>query len=169
MAPVQSDGIEYEFSLVFDVAMNHEAEVSKDRTHLFDKNKIFQITEAVGEQLVAWRNSGKTKTTPPPTPPPVHAEDQPQDFPPPDEQFFPEDDLDAALGRHPEGSIEAASEYVITFGQFRGRTIGSLPRPVLKGFADWIINGAKAKGVEVDPNGEAGKALTNASIVLGLT
>lgn len=167
MAPVQSDGIEYEFSLVFDVAMNHEAEVSKDRTHLFDKNKIFQITESVGEQLVAWRNSGKQKAAPPP--PPVHAETEPQSFPPDEGQPFPDDDLDAALGRHPEGSVEAAGEFIITFGQFRGRTIASLPRPVLQGFVDWIITGAKNKGVEVDPNGEAGKALTNASIFLGLT
>ena len=49
MAPVQSDGIEYEFSLVLDVAMNHECEVSKDRTHLFDKTPIFTITEETGE------------------------------------------------------------------------------------------------------------------------
>ena len=49
MAPVQSDGIEYEFSLVFDVAMNHEAEVSKDRTHLFSQNKIFKITPEVSD------------------------------------------------------------------------------------------------------------------------
>lgn len=60
MAPIQSDGIEYEFSVVFDLAMNHEAEVSKDRTHLFDKAPIFTITEETGERLVAWRNSGKT-------------------------------------------------------------------------------------------------------------
>jgi len=60
MAPVQSDGIEYEFSIVFDVAMNHEAEVSKDRTHLFSNDRIFLLTEACGEKLVDWRNSGRS-------------------------------------------------------------------------------------------------------------
>ncbi len=64
MAPVQSDGIEYEFSLVFDIAMNHKAEVSKDRTHLFNDNKILQITESLGEKLVNWRLSGKSKALP---------------------------------------------------------------------------------------------------------
>lgn len=59
MAPVQSDGIEYEFSVVMDVAMNHECEVTKDRTHLFRQTKIFQITEDTGRLLVEWRNSGK--------------------------------------------------------------------------------------------------------------
>lgn len=59
MAPVQSDGIEYEFSVVLDVAMNHEAEVSKDRTHLFDKKPIFMITEEIGEAFFNWRNEGK--------------------------------------------------------------------------------------------------------------
>ncbi len=73
MAPVQSDGIEYEFSVVFDIAMNHEAEVSKDRTHLYDTTKIFQITEDTGKMLVQWRDSGKTRPPAPvqvPQPPP---------------------------------------------------------------------------------------------------
>jgi hypothetical protein len=42
MAPVQRDGMEYEFTIVFDVAMNHEAEASKDRTGLFT-DKIFRF------------------------------------------------------------------------------------------------------------------------------
>ena len=35
-APIQREGMEYEFSTVFDIAMNHEGAVSKDRTGLFD-------------------------------------------------------------------------------------------------------------------------------------
>lgn len=81
MAPVQSEGIEYEFSVVFDVAMNHECEVSKDRTGLFAKNPIFTITEQVGEDLVVWRNSGKELPTPPapkePTPPTTQGKSEP--------------------------------------------------------------------------------------------
>jgi hypothetical protein len=59
MAPVQSDGIEYEFSLVLDCAMNHECEVSKDRTHIFNDRNIFLVTEDVGVELVNWRSSAK--------------------------------------------------------------------------------------------------------------
>jgi nucleoside-triphosphatase THEP1 len=62
LAPIMRDGIEYEFSTVFDVAMNHEAAASKDRTGLFD-GKIFQITEATGRAVFDWLQSA-----PPPEP-----------------------------------------------------------------------------------------------------
>lgn len=58
MAPVQRDGVEYEFTIVFDMAMNHTAEVSKDRTGLFD-GKIFMITAETGKDLMTWLKSGK--------------------------------------------------------------------------------------------------------------
>lgn len=58
MAPVQRDGVEYEFTIVFDLAMNHTAEVSKDRTGLFD-SKIFMITAETGKELMTWLKSGK--------------------------------------------------------------------------------------------------------------
>lgn len=57
LAPIQRDGMEYEFTVVFDVAMNHEAEASKDRTGLF-ADKIFKITEKTGQILGEWLGSG---------------------------------------------------------------------------------------------------------------
>lgn len=60
LAPVQRDGMEYEMSIVFDVAMNHDAATSKDRTGLFI-DKIFQITEETGKQISAWLESGVDK------------------------------------------------------------------------------------------------------------
>ena len=57
LAPIMRDGIEYEFTTVFDVALNHQAAVSKDRSGLF-VDKIFMITEETGAQLEAWRMSG---------------------------------------------------------------------------------------------------------------
>jgi hypothetical protein len=56
LAPIQRDGMEYEFTTVFDVAMNHDAIASKDRTSLFS-DKIFKITEDTGLQLKKWLNS----------------------------------------------------------------------------------------------------------------
>jgi len=53
LAPIQRDGIEYEFTTVFDIAMNHEASASKDRTGLYD-GKFFQITEKTGEEIKKW-------------------------------------------------------------------------------------------------------------------
>jgi hypothetical protein len=57
MAPVQREGMEYEMSVVFDVAMNHEAAVSKDRTGLF-VDKIFKITPETGETIKTWLEAG---------------------------------------------------------------------------------------------------------------
>lgn len=53
MAPIQRDGMEYEFTTVFDVAMDHAAVPSKDRTGLFD-GFIAKLTKETGERLIAW-------------------------------------------------------------------------------------------------------------------
>lgn len=57
MAPIQREGFEYELTTVFDLAINHEAECSKDRTELF-VDKIFKITEDTGKQIKEWLESG---------------------------------------------------------------------------------------------------------------
>jgi hypothetical protein len=53
LAPVQRGDLEYEFTVVFDVGMNHESSASKDRTGLF-LDKIFKITEDTGKQINSW-------------------------------------------------------------------------------------------------------------------
>lgn len=57
LAPIMRDGIEYEFTTVFDVNMAHTAQTSKDRTGLF-KDEVFQITEETGKALNDWMDSG---------------------------------------------------------------------------------------------------------------
>lgn len=68
LAPIQRDGMEYEFTVVFDVAMNHEAETSKDRTGLFT-DKIFKVTEETGKSLRQWLDSGSPALVAPVIPP----------------------------------------------------------------------------------------------------
>lgn len=58
MAPIQRDGMEYEFTTVFDADMTHQVTVSKDRTGLFD-GKYFKITDATGKTLANWLMSGE--------------------------------------------------------------------------------------------------------------
>ena len=58
MAPIMRDGVEYEFTTVFDLDIHHQAQVSKDRTQLFT-DKIFQITEETGKEIIEWLNSEK--------------------------------------------------------------------------------------------------------------
>jgi len=53
----QRDGVEYEFTVAFDVAINHTCEASKDRTGLYE-NKIFQLTEETGAELATWLDGG---------------------------------------------------------------------------------------------------------------
>jgi hypothetical protein len=58
MAPIQRDGFEYEFTVVFDLAMNHEYQVSKDRTSIYD-GRMEKITEGTGVELVEWLKNAK--------------------------------------------------------------------------------------------------------------
>jgi hypothetical protein len=57
LAPVQREGMEYEFTVMLDVDMNHVASASKDRTSLFD-GQHFKITEETGKTLLAWLEMG---------------------------------------------------------------------------------------------------------------
>jgi hypothetical protein len=57
MAPIQREGMDYEFTVVFDMDTGHNAVTSKDRTSLFD-GKVFTPTTKTGEDLKGWLESG---------------------------------------------------------------------------------------------------------------
>ncbi len=58
LAPVQRDGMEYEFTVVMDLDIErHVATASKDRTGLFD-NRYFVPTVDTGKELLAWLEDG---------------------------------------------------------------------------------------------------------------
>lgn len=65
MAPIQREGMEYEFAVVFDIAMDHSAAASKDRTAMFD-GMIAQLTRETGRQMSAWRAEAKDLPKPAP-------------------------------------------------------------------------------------------------------
>ncbi len=59
MAPIQRDGMEYEFTLVMDLSIEgHVATASKDRTQLFDGQHFVPAAET-GETLREWLESGR--------------------------------------------------------------------------------------------------------------
>jgi hypothetical protein len=61
LAPIQRDGMEYEFTIVLDLSIDgHVASASKDRTRLFD-GKYEVPSEKTGELLLHWLNSGKSE------------------------------------------------------------------------------------------------------------
>lgn len=63
MAPVQREGMEYEFTVMMDVNQEHNTSVTKDRTNMF-KDEIFTLTEEVGQRLLGWLNEGIDKPDP---------------------------------------------------------------------------------------------------------
>jgi hypothetical protein len=62
LAPVQREGMEYEFTVMLDVDMNHVASASKDRTSLFD-GRFFKISPDTGRELLQWLETGKEPPT----------------------------------------------------------------------------------------------------------
>lgn len=62
MAPIQRDGLEYEFTLVMDLTADHYATVSKDRT-IFD-GECFIPSVETGKRLIEWLESGEKVITP---------------------------------------------------------------------------------------------------------
>jgi hypothetical protein len=63
LAPIQREGMEYEFTLVLDIDMGHQAMASKDRTGLFD-GKLFVPSEQEGKVLKNWLEQGICPPTP---------------------------------------------------------------------------------------------------------
>lgn len=55
---VQKDGLDYEFTVVFDVDIKHFAISSKDRTGLFMGKPEFIINSHTGRKILEWCNSG---------------------------------------------------------------------------------------------------------------
>jgi hypothetical protein len=60
---VTRDGMDYEFTLVFDIDIKHNALASKDRTGLFTGKPEFRITSETGIEILNWCNTG-SQTSP---------------------------------------------------------------------------------------------------------
>jgi hypothetical protein len=70
LAPVQRDGMEYEFTVFIDLSVEHLATTTKDRTGLFD-GQYFKPDEKTGKQLLAWLEDGVEVPEPAPAPAPA--------------------------------------------------------------------------------------------------
>lgn len=67
LQPIQRDGLEFEFTLTIDLAMDHSGMASKDRTHLFDGRLISpeEMLGSVGRLLMEWRNTAPAAASTP--------------------------------------------------------------------------------------------------------
>lgn len=90
MAPIQREGMDYEFTVVLDLDMQHNAQASKDRTSLFltpTGTEIFKPSEKTGKALFAWLNTGA---------------EQQKESPKAETKDTPKEDIPDALGDAPE-------------------------------------------------------------------
>jgi len=55
---IQRNDVDYEFTLVFDININHQTTCSKNRTELFVDRQEFIITEGTGKRILEWCNAG---------------------------------------------------------------------------------------------------------------
>jgi hypothetical protein len=58
MAPVQRDGVEYEYALIFDLDMSHRGVPSKNRTTLFADDPVDLRDIQMAQELRRWLESG---------------------------------------------------------------------------------------------------------------
>ena len=59
MKSITREGMDYEFTLVFDLDMKNQATTSKDRTGLFMRKPPFVISQLTGKAILGWCNQGK--------------------------------------------------------------------------------------------------------------
>lgn len=57
---ITREGMDFEFTLVFDLDIKHMATASKDRTGLFMDKPEMRITPEVGQKILEWCDKGKT-------------------------------------------------------------------------------------------------------------
>lgn len=69
LAPIQRQGIEYEFDIVGDMDLDHNLIISKTRYKDLDGKVINCPTEKLGKAIVDWLNEGEAPAAPKATPP----------------------------------------------------------------------------------------------------
>jgi len=57
---VTRDGMDYEFTIVFDIDIAHNCVASKDRTGIFVQDLPFRANEITGKRILNWCESGKS-------------------------------------------------------------------------------------------------------------
>lgn len=58
LKPIQRDGVDYEFTLVFEIDIKHNAIATKDRTGVFANKTEFKITSDTGKLIADWCKMG---------------------------------------------------------------------------------------------------------------
>jgi hypothetical protein len=59
LAPIQREGLDFEFDIVFDLDLNHNVQSTKDRSSLFDGRLVSKPDEKIGKQILEWLDRGQ--------------------------------------------------------------------------------------------------------------
>lgn len=59
---ITREGLDYEFTLVFELDIKHQCRATKDRTSLFEGIPEFIITPETGQKILAWCNEPREQT-----------------------------------------------------------------------------------------------------------
>lgn len=94
---ITREGVDYEFTLVFNLDIKHNAESTKDRTSKFIDKPAFVISPATGEEILKWCETGDV---------PV-AEDK--------RMFINAEQFNQALARINNGELDVYSKVTTTF------------------------------------------------------
>lgn len=57
---VTREGLDYEFTIVLEIDIKHNATASKDRTQMFVDKPEFKISESIGKRILTWCESGQS-------------------------------------------------------------------------------------------------------------
>jgi hypothetical protein len=122
---IQREGLDYEFSVIFEVALSHFSEATKDRTGLFMPLGPFMVTEQAGEMFVDWSASGVLREEEPEQPqPPSTSPPQPSN-----------------------STLPPNADYVIQFGKGQGRTIADIELDTHLAWVKWFKDEERRTGV----------------------
>lgn len=110
MAPIQRDGLEYEFTVVMDMDTDNYAAVTKTRCPALQGKVIHQPGEALAQTLLAWLEDGEERApvpAPAPIAAPAAAPTPTTNHPPQKRTRTPQEAYDAVAKAHPKSAHKA--------------------------------------------------------------
>lgn len=169
LAPIQRDGLEYEFTVVFDIGMDHQFMVSKDRTALFD-GEVSTLTEETGERIKAWLSTDVPVelVVEPKDPATAQIKPEPQKPVETEPRAFKEarenrEKVERQVMNHATNELvdpppsyapsshDSIAAYTVPFGKKHfGKTLEEMGIKEAKSYAAWLSDNAKKSGKALD-------------------
>lgn len=119
LAPIQRDGMEYEFTVTGDMDLEHTLTIAKTRCKALDRGVYKMPGKDIAETLLAWLNDGAPAAEKPATQPVPQAASEPEAGPTRNEQIGMMIDIDLPKCTTSEHLTAWAREMIALHGQVR--------------------------------------------------